>query len=73
VFIPTPGQTEQEYLAQRLMKKKIAFFMTQETFDLQRALLEADRFSGFSSYFTPGRELLQQAIDKALHSKTMNS
>jgi hypothetical protein len=66
VFVPTPGQTEQEYLAQRLREKKIAFFMKQDDFDLQKAFSEVDRFSGFSSYFSSGSDLLGKAIDEVL-------
>jgi uncharacterized protein (TIGR00661 family) len=38
ILIPTPGQTEQEYLAKYLMNKKIFFSMPQESFDLLYAL-----------------------------------
>jgi uncharacterized protein (TIGR00661 family) len=47
ILVPTPGQTEQEYLADQLMKKKIAFAMPQRTFNLQQALREATTYSGF--------------------------
>ena len=49
VFIPTPGQTEQEYLAARLMDNKICFYMEQKTFDLAIAIAEGANFSGFSN------------------------
>jgi uncharacterized protein (TIGR00661 family) len=38
ILIPTPGQTEQEYLAQKLMKDGFAYCCTQENFDLNEAL-----------------------------------
>jgi uncharacterized protein (TIGR00661 family) len=38
IFIPTPGQTEQEYLAHYMMDKKIFFAMSQSDFDLLYAL-----------------------------------
>lgn len=38
ILIPTPGQTEQEYLAKYLMAKKIFFSMPQDSFDLLYAL-----------------------------------
>lgn len=47
IFIPTPGQTEQEYLARRLKERGIAYFMLQHEFDLRRALQEAEHYSGF--------------------------
>lgn len=47
IFVPTSGQTEQEYLAKELMKKKIAFSMTQDNFNLQQALSHSKGYSGF--------------------------
>lgn len=47
IFIPTPGQTEQEYLAKRLKEKGIAFSMPQDLFNLTTALSESERYSGF--------------------------
>ena len=34
ILVPTPGQTEQEYLANYLLKKKIYFSMAQDQFDI---------------------------------------
>ena len=47
VFIPTPGQTEQEYLAKRLMDSRIAFSMSQDRFHLLTSIRESRKFSGF--------------------------
>lgn len=47
MFVPTPGQIEQEYLADRLMKKKMAFSMPQDKFNLQEALIRANDYAGF--------------------------
>lgn len=38
IFIPTPGQTEQEYLGEYLMKKKVAYCISQRNFSLSAAL-----------------------------------
>lgn len=46
IFIPTPGQTEQEYLAQYLMEKKIFFSMSQQNFDLLYAVEMSKNFPG---------------------------
>ena len=46
IFIPTPGQTEQEYLAHYMMDKKIFFTMPQSEFDLLYALEMAKNFPG---------------------------
>ncbi|MDN3596203.1 glycosyltransferase [Zunongwangia endophytica] len=47
-FIPTPGQFEQEYLAERLQKLVIAPFCTQDDFSLEK-LNDLEEFSGFRS------------------------
>ena len=44
ILIPTPGQTEQEYLANYLMKKQFAFCVKQNDFSLQKNIEEARRF-----------------------------
>jgi uncharacterized protein (TIGR00661 family) len=46
IFIPTPGQTEQEYLAKHLMEKKIFFSMAQQEFDIIYALEMSKNFPG---------------------------
>lgn len=46
-FIPTPGQTEQEYLARNLEERKIAYFQSQNSFDLELMLIEAKKYNGF--------------------------
>jgi hypothetical protein len=44
IFIPTPGQAEQEYLADYLMKKRFAFCIEQKNFSLAKHIEEAGRF-----------------------------
>ena len=44
ILIPTPGQTEQEYLASYLLKEKIFFSVKQKDFLLEEALLKAAAF-----------------------------
>jgi UDP-N-acetylglucosamine transferase subunit ALG13 len=44
ILIPTPGQTEQEYLADHLMKKKFSFCVKQNNFSLLENIQEAKRF-----------------------------
>ena len=44
ILIPTPGQTEQEYLADHLMKKQFAFCVDQNSFSLQKNVEEARNF-----------------------------
>lgn len=40
ILIPTPGQTEQEYLAEHLMEKKWFYSFPQSNFDLEKSLFE---------------------------------
>lgn len=49
-FIPTPGQTEQEYLAKHLKELKIAPFSSQKEFTISK-LDELKNFKGFTSEF----------------------
>ena len=44
VLVPTPGQTEQEYLADHLMNKRFAFAVKQKDFHLMRSLDNAKLF-----------------------------
>ena len=48
VFVPTPGQTEQEYLAQKYHREGTHMMMKQRDFNLQRAWSKREEFSGFS-------------------------
>ncbi len=48
ILIPTPGQTEQEYLAESLMQKGLFYSETQDKFDINRALREVVKFSGIN-------------------------
>jgi uncharacterized protein (TIGR00661 family) len=45
ILIATPGQTEQEYLAKRLMQQDWCYSVTQEAFDIVEALKEAEQFN----------------------------
>jgi len=66
ILIPTPGQTEQEYLARYLQQKKIAYCLQQNDFSLMPAL---ERARNFPYYFiTPDNNLLKKAV-QALISK----
>lgn len=45
ILVPTPGQTEQEYLAKYLMKRQMFFSKSQHDFDIQTSLEQAGNFS----------------------------
>lgn len=53
VLIPTPGQTEQEYLAKRFSLAKNCYCIDQENFSLQKAIENVKSFRGFSSQEYP--------------------
>ena len=49
IFVPTPGQTEQTYLAELFYKEKIAFAMHQREMNLDLALEKSTSFNGFKT------------------------
>jgi uncharacterized protein (TIGR00661 family) len=65
ILIPTPGQTEQEYLADRLLNNGICYTVSQANFNLADALTKCTGFSGFSNIESEN-ELLSQALDDVL-------
>ena len=46
-FIPTPGQTEQEYLAANFKQNGICYSQKQADFDFEKAITESKKYSGF--------------------------
>jgi uncharacterized protein (TIGR00661 family) len=50
ILIPTPGQTEQEYLATKLTVENQFFSQTQADFDLQTALTKYPQFKNFRNF-----------------------
>jgi predicted glycosyltransferase len=49
IFIPTPSQSEQEYLADYLKHQKICYTMTQDAFNLAAALQQSTNYTGFQT------------------------
>jgi hypothetical protein len=49
IFVPTPGQTEQEYLAAYHASRNNAFAMQQGKFNLVEAMKEAEKITGFKN------------------------
>ena len=47
VFVPTPGQTEQEYLAGLFGDRKMHFTVKQRNLNLKEAVQKSEEFSGF--------------------------
>ncbi len=65
VLIPTPGQTEQEYLADYFYQQGIFFCQSQMAFDLKIALEEAPKFKGLSESFF-NEEALRGVVENFL-------
>ncbi len=65
VFVPTPQQTEQIYLAQRLKDQKICYFESQKEFSLTRAMEQFNSYSGFTQFHND-YSVLRQRIDHLL-------
>ena len=47
ILVPTPGQTEQEYLADRWKKKGVFYSVPQDSFNLRAVLEESKSYTGF--------------------------
>jgi len=66
ILIPTPGQTEQEYLAETLDKSGIYLTCRQGQLNLQTAITEAERRPGLS--IQQENQLLESAIKALMES-----
>ena len=64
VFIPTPGQTEQEYLAETLKAQGVFYCQHQDKLDLLKAIKESKNYSGIK--LTNDLEVLKVRIKKLL-------
>jgi uncharacterized protein (TIGR00661 family) len=65
IFVPTPGQTEQEYLADEMKKRDFAFIQTQDRFNLVAAIEESKKYTGFVGTAYPAN-LLNDAVTDLL-------
>jgi UDP-N-acetylglucosamine:LPS N-acetylglucosamine transferase len=63
ILIPTPGQTEQEYLAKHLMKNNFALCVDQKKFRLKNALELGGQFNYQIRNFS-----LENNLDPALEN-----
>jgi len=64
VFIPTDGQTEQEYLADKLMKEKKFYSQKLKDFDINKIISEYTKYTGFEE----GKSIFKDQITIALNS-----
>jgi len=63
-FVPTPGQTEQEYLAKMLHEKGVVYSEKQKSFDLKRAVERSSEFIGLKT--NSGKSKLEKVIEQFL-------
>lgn len=69
VFIPTPGQTEQEYLAQHLQSQGYVTFLAQEQIpNLKKAILQAEKQQGLPK-MQPSQQLREILTDLIAQAK----
>jgi len=64
VLIPTPGQTEQEYLAGSMKERGVFYSVSQGDFNLETALDSTHKFSGIT--MKPQPALLKEAVENLL-------
>lgn len=68
-LIPTPGQPEQEYLAQYMQEQSYFPFQQQNLFDLSSAIKIADSFSYQQPFTETDFEVYKKVLDTLLNSK----
>jgi uncharacterized protein (TIGR00661 family) len=67
IFIPTPGQTEQEYLAELYKKAGISYSESQNKFDLLKSI---DQQKNYKGLITPyGEDILENSVLRILSEK----
>jgi len=73
ILIPTPGQTEQEYLARYLKEKKMFFSVEQENFNLTETLEKFSKFKCNIPVFEMDRyKLVVQEFVKLINKVTVS-
>lgn len=65
VFVPTPGQPEQEYLAQRMAEQGIAGYVSQDELDLNIVMEKSFHYGGFEG-IADGHARLCSALREVL-------
>ncbi|MBK8485455.1 MAG: hypothetical protein IPL31_14215 [Saprospiraceae bacterium] len=64
LLIPTPGQPEQEYLAEQLMESGLFYTVNQDAFQLETDLQKAIQFKGYVPI--SGTLNLEERLDELL-------
>ncbi|MGM0612896.1 MAG: glycosyltransferase [Bacteroidota bacterium] len=67
IFIPTPGQTEQEYLAKYFYKKRIFYYEPQKSLNISEALKNVKTYPGIQTVYDPAflRKRINKLAEKA--------
>jgi UDP-N-acetylglucosamine:LPS N-acetylglucosamine transferase len=65
IMVPTPGQPEQEYLADFLESKGLVYTISQEKLNVAKAMKKSIDYLGFAS-IAFNSDLLNASIDEAL-------
>ena len=66
ILIPTPGHTEQEFLAKHLHKEGVFYTAAQKDFNLQQALADAQLFPFKQLELQGAHEMYHGAMDEWL-------
>jgi len=64
IFIPTPGQTEQEYLAEYHQRKHHYYYVNQDDFDLEKSVQASRNYPGIK--ISSNNDMLDARIDELL-------
>jgi UDP:flavonoid glycosyltransferase YjiC (YdhE family) len=72
IFVPTPGQTEQLYLARRMARLGIAGYHAQNNFNLARALEDSVHYTGFDAARDRTNDLLANALSNLTINGTLD-
>ncbi len=64
VFIPTPGQGEQEYLAKHIGEKKLAIIARQESLDLEAALKETSKLQPLKVSMQHYKQVIREVVNR---------
>jgi predicted glycosyltransferase len=67
LLVPTPGQSEQEYLAKSLHARQIVPYQNEVQLDLEKGIAEASQWPGFSKA-TPDGDAMHAVIDRLLEA-----
>lgn len=67
IMIPTPGQTEQEYLATLYQKQQVFYTESQSEFELAKAIRESEKYQGFQIDLK-NQDLLKMAIKNLINN-----